>query len=92
MKPVLMLACLLTVTVASPLARAEAKIPFFHRHKANATKPEKAEKTKTKRSLFHRGEPTREENARAEAAYGMTGPKTVGFWHKEPGPAGVGAE
>ena len=92
MKRVLMLTCMLVLGAASANASPEAGIPFFHRHKKEAAKAAATSAAAPKRGLFHRGEPTREEAARAEAAYGMTGPKSVGFWHKQPGPAGVGAK
>jgi len=92
MKSVLLIICMLSLGVAGPIARAETGIPFFHHHKKEAAKTTTAPKPKTKRGFLHRGgEPTRAEAAQSEAAYGMTGPRSVGFWHKQPGPAGVGA-
>jgi hypothetical protein len=43
-------------------------------------------------ALLHRSKPSREQAARAEASFGMTGPKSVGWRHPQPGPAGVGAK
>jgi len=91
MKSLLLLSCVLSVSAAAPMASASTDIPFFHRHKTDSTKTATAPKPKTKRSFLHRAEPTREEAARSEATYGMTGPRSVGFLHPEPGPAGVGA-
>jgi len=92
MKPNLMLVCVLSLSAAAPLASSANEIPFFHRHKANSAVATSDAKPKTKRSLFHRANPTREEAARAEATYGMPGPQSVGYWHPQPGPAGVGAK
>jgi hypothetical protein len=89
MKPLLVL-CLLSVTAAIP-ASAATDIPLFHRHKTNSATTATTPKPKTKRSFLHRAEPSREEAARSEATFGMTGPRSVGFFHPEPGPAGVGA-
>jgi len=89
MKSLLLLSCMLSLGAAAPIASASTEIPFFHHHKKDAAAT--APKPKTRRSFLHRAEPSREESARAEATYGMTGPRSVGFLHPEPGPAGVGA-
>ena len=93
MKPVVLLSCMLALSAAAPIAGASptTEIPFFHRHKKDATAAT-APKPKTKRTLFRHSQPTREESARAEATYGMPGPQSVGFFHPQPGPAGVGAK
>jgi hypothetical protein len=91
MRQALLLTCMLAFGASCANAGPEKGIPFFHRHKKEAAKTTMASAAKPKRSFLHRGEPTREEAARSEAAYGMTGPRSVGFWHKGPGPAGVGA-
>ena len=91
MKSLLLLSCMLSLGAAAPIASASPEIPFFHHHKKDAASPA-APKPKTKRNFLHRAEPSREEAARAEATYGMTGPRSVGFRHPEPGPAGVGAK
>jgi hypothetical protein len=93
MKPLLLVSCMLTLGALSALAAPSAEIPFFHRHKKTAAADAPTEvKPKAKRSLLHRAQPTREEQAHAEATYGMTGPRSVGRFHPEPGPAGVGAK
>ena len=49
----------------------------FHRNKVH--------KQKTKKDKHHKGE----QQASGDHLYNI--PKTVGFWHKDPGPAGAGA-
>jgi hypothetical protein len=92
MKALLTLSCLLTVGAAGSFASPHTTIPFFHHHKKAAVTDTTEAKPKTKRSFLHRAQPTREEEARSEATYGMPGPSSVGHWHPEPGPAGVGAK
>jgi len=94
MKPVVLLSCMLALGAAAPIAGASptTEIPFFHRHKKDANAAATAPKPKTKRTLFRHSQPTREESARSEATYGMPGPQSVGFFHPQPGPAGVGAK
>jgi len=86
--------CALALTVAAPFASASSEIPFFHRHpkKAAQSTEAPAPAPKPKRSILHRSKRTREEAARSEAAFGMPGPRSVGWRHPEPGPAGVGAK
>ena len=91
---------LLTLAVCLSTAAssdAATDVRFWHRkHKdslnAAASEPTKAPQPKTKRSLLHRTKPSREQAARSEAAFGMAGPKSVGFLHPQPGPAGAGAK
>jgi len=92
MKPVLVLTCMLSLGGTGSIASAATGIPFFHRHHKADPAMTEAPKTKSKRSFLHRAAPTREEAARSEAAFGMPGPESVGYWHPEPGPAGVGAK
>ena len=92
MKPLPLLLCLLALCVVAPVAGAATNIPFWHRHKKDHATIATTQKPKTKRSFLHHARPTREEDARAEATYGMSGPRSVGFWHPQPGPAGVGAK
>lgn len=94
MKSLLLLSCMLSLGAAAPIASAAPStgIPFFHRHKKDAAASATAPKPKTKRSFLHHAESSREEAARSEAAFGMTGPQSVGLWHPQPGPAGVGAK
>jgi hypothetical protein len=94
---VLVLSCMLCLSVAAPVANAATDVRFWHRkHKDTVKKTETSEQTevpkpKLKRTLLHRAKPSREQAARSEIAYGMTGPKSVGWRHPQPGPAGVGA-
>jgi len=95
-RPVLLLTCALCLSAVAPFANAATDVRFWHRkHKdpanAAAANSTVAPQPKTKRTFLHRARPSREESARAEATNGMTGPKSVGFLHPQPGPAGVGA-
>ena len=70
--------------------------PFHRHHKDKAPAAARAEKpAKSKKSLFHRQksqDKAREKSARAEVAAGVSpGPKSVGWRHQTPGPAGAGA-
>lgn len=89
----LLLCCALCLSAALPIiAKASADIRPWRKHHKEAAKTEKAPKPKAKKTLLHRhAKPTREDAARSEVAYGMTGPKSVGTRHPQPGPAGVGA-
>jgi len=97
-RSVLVLTCAIFLSAAAPLANAATDIRLWHRkHKDSpkntaAPEPIEAPKPKTKRTFLHRAKPSREQAARSEAAFGMTGPKSVGFRHPQPGPAGVGAK
>ena len=95
---VLLLSYALCLSVVVPLANASTDIRIWPRkHKdssksTEAAKPTEAPKPKVKMALLHRSKPSREQAARAEASFGMTGPKSVGWRHPQPGPAGVGAK
>ena len=80
------------LSAAAPLARASADIRFWHRKHKDAPKTAEASKPEVKKTILHRAKPSREQAARSEAAYGMTGPQSVGWRHPQPGPAGVGAK
>ena len=92
MKELLVVAsCALFLSVAAPSANASKDIRFWpHSHKDRAATTE-ASKPKPKRSLLHHAKHSRDQAARSEATYGMTGPKSVGLRHPQPGPAGYGA-
>ena len=82
-------------TLSSASAAAGPNWPFHRHHKDKAPAAAKAEKpAKNKKSMFHRQksqDKAREESARTEA--GVTpGPKSVGWRHQTPGPAGAGAK
>jgi hypothetical protein len=88
----LMFCCALFLSASGPIASASADIRFWHRHHKDPAKTSVAPKPKPKRTLFHRAKPTRAQAAREEAAFGKTGPKSVGRRHPQPGPAGVGVK
>ena len=102
MKKLLLATCftLALATLGPVSAAATGTIWPLHRHhkdkaaaapKAEHPKKDKAEKSK--KSLFHRQK--HEDNARAESARAEAGvspgPKSVGWRHQTPGPAGAGA-
>ncbi len=92
----LVLFCAFSLSATCPAASASSGIRIWHRHHKDkdkdAAKTAAAPKEKTKKSIFHRSKHTREQAAKSEVAYGMTGPKSVGHRHPQPGPAGVGAK
>lgn len=98
MKKLLLAACFaLALGMLGPVSAAAGPgWPFHRHHKDNAPAAARAEKpAKSKKSLFHRQksqDKAREKSARAEAAAGVSpGPKSVGWRHQTPGPAGAGA-
>jgi hypothetical protein len=101
MKRLLLVICFtLALGALGPVSAASGSVWPFHRHHkdpaaAKASKPEKSKSEKSKKSLFHRGkshDKAREQSARAEVAAGVSpGPKSVGWRHQTPGPAGAGA-
>jgi len=78
--------------VAVPSANAAGGGIRLWPHHKDASKSAETSKQKPKKSLLHRSKPSRDEAARSEATNGMTGPKSVGWRHPEPGPAGYGAK
>ena len=91
-KLLLALVWALCLSIAASSARASTNIRFWHRNHKDAGKPPDASQPKPKRSLLRLAKPSREQAARSEATYGMTGPQSVGRRHPQPGPAGVGAK
>jgi hypothetical protein len=98
MKKLLLAACFtLALGMLGPVSAAAGPgWPFHRHHKDKAPAAAKAEKPpKSKKSLFHRQksqDKAREKSARAEVAAGVSpGPKSVGWRHQSPGPAGAGA-
>lgn len=88
-----LLSCALFLCIAAPVASAAPDIRLWpHKHHKEASETTEAPKPKTKKSLLHRAKPSREDSAHSEATYGMTGPKSVGWLHHQPGPAGYGAK
>jgi hypothetical protein len=82
----------LTLSVAAPLASASSSIRLWHRKHKDPSATAEAPKPKVKSTFFHRAKPSRQQAARSEATFGMTGPKSVGLRHPQPGPAGYGAK
>ena len=88
---VLVLSCALCLSATAPLASASTDIRIWHRKHKDSPKSTEAPKPKAERTFLHRAKPTHEQAARSEASFGMTGPKSVGWRHPQPGPAGFGA-
>jgi hypothetical protein len=102
MKRLLLVVCFtLALGTLGPVSAAAGPNWPFHRHHkdkapaaAKAEKPAKVKSEKSKKSLFHRQKSqdnARAESARAEAGV-SPGPKSVGWRHQTPGPAGAGAK
>ena len=91
-RSLLVLSCALCLCAPAMSASSSIDPRFWHRHHKDSNKTAAAPKAKEKKSFLHRGKPSRDEAARSEATYGMTGPKSVGWRHPEPGPAGFGAK
>jgi hypothetical protein len=102
MKKLLLATCFtLALGTLGPVSAAAGPGWPFHRHHkdkapaaAKTSKPAKTKSENGKKSIFHRQksqDKARAESARAEA--GVTpGPKSVGWRHQTPGPAGAGAK
>jgi hypothetical protein len=80
------------LSVAAPSGSASTNIRLWHRSHKEASETAAAPKPKAKRSLLHRSKASRDQAAHSEATFGMTAPKSVGWRHPEPGPAGFGAK
>ena len=83
--------CALFLSAAGPISSTAADIRFWHRHHKDPAKTSEAPEAKPKKTSRHRSKSTSDQAARKEATFGMTGPKSVGWRHRQPGPAGVGA-
>jgi hypothetical protein len=81
----------LCLSAAVPSVSASTDIRFWHRNHKDPTKTNVPREPKAKRTLLHRAKASREQAAHSEATFGMSGPKSVGWRHPQPGPAGVGA-
>jgi hypothetical protein len=102
MKRLFLVVCFtLGLGMLGPVSAAAGHDWPWHRHHkdpaaAKASKPAKIKSEKGKKSLFHRGksqDKAREKSAREEVAAGVSpGPKSVGWRHQTPGPAGAGAK
>jgi hypothetical protein len=98
MKKLLLTACFaLALGALGPVSAAAGPSWPFHRHHKDAaaktSKPAKSKSENGRKSLFHRQksqDKAREQSARAEAGV-SPGPKSVGWRHQTPGPAGAGA-
>jgi hypothetical protein len=98
MKKLLLAACFaLALATLGPVSAAAGPSWPFHRHHKDAaaktSKPAKSKSENGRKSLFHRQksqDKAREQSARAEAGV-SPGPKSVGWRHQTPGPAGAGA-
>jgi hypothetical protein len=86
----LVLSCALCLSATATLG-ASTDIRIWHRKHKDSPKSTEAPKPKAKRAFLRRAKPTHEQAARSEATFGMTGPKSVGWRHSQPGPAGFGA-
>jgi hypothetical protein len=84
----LVFAAALLWAALSPAPTSAGIWPFGHHSKVKSEeKPPKQHKEKTKRSWFHH-----EHHQRNTAGPLYTsGPKSIGWWHKTPGPAGAGS-
>jgi hypothetical protein len=101
MKRLLLVVCFaLALGTLGPISAATTGTiwPLHRHHKdpaaAKVEHPKKSRSDSGKRSLFHRGksqDTARAESARAEAGV-SPGPKSVGWRHQTPGPAGAGAK
>ena len=101
MKRLLLVICFaLALGTLGPVSAAAGHDSPWHRHNKNsaaakADHPAKSKPEKGKKSLFHREksrDKAREKSAREEVAAGVSpGPKSVGWRHQTPGPAGAGA-
>jgi hypothetical protein len=89
MKKVLIGLCLaLILSGVGPVSSASAREWWWHRHHKDAqgdTKPN--HKAKAWKSWFHRHEKAKGQDVAALS----TGPRSIGHWHPQPGPAGYGA-
>jgi len=99
MKRLLLLLCCATLfSVIGPVPSASASWWPWHHHSKNsgsgsphAPKPSKSKSPKApkaKKEKHHHQKAAKTDNA----GVGTTpGPRSVGWWHKQPGPAGAGA-
>jgi hypothetical protein len=79
----LVLACASVLAILAPApASARHWWPHHSKSKAAATPKDKTKRTKAGREKHH--------DSGTESLYSV--PKTVGWWHKGPGPAGAGAK
>lgn len=87
----LTISCVLFLSAASPISSVAAGIRFWHRHHKDGAKTSETPEPKAKKTSHRHSKSSSDQAARKEATFGMTGPKSVGWRHRQPGPAGVGA-
>jgi hypothetical protein len=90
----LVLAAALVWAVLSPAPVSAGWWPFGHHAKAKSSSAEQQpaahKEHKAHHSFFHRHESAQKQHDSAAPLY-TSGPKSVGWWHKTPGPAGAGS-
>jgi hypothetical protein len=84
--------CAVWLSAAASAASASTDIRLWPHHHKDSNKASVPAKPKEKHGFLHRGKGSREQAARSETSNGMPGPKSVGWRHPQPGPAGVGAK
>ncbi len=92
---VLTICCALALSTLGPVSAVSAHGWPFHRHHKDSTAAKAGGAEKPKKAKSHREksrDKAREKSARQEVAAGVSpGPKSVGWRHQTPGPAGAGA-
>ncbi|HKM67865.1 MAG TPA: hypothetical protein VJX70_11915 [Candidatus Acidoferrum sp.] len=87
--------CVLALSTLGPVSAASAHGWPFHRHHKDAAAADASHAAKPKKAKSHReksSDKAREKAARKEVVAGVSpGPKSVGWRHQTPGPAGAGA-
>ena len=92
----LVLAAALVWAILSPAPVSAGWWPFGHHSKAKSVSAEqppapKEHKEKAHHSFFRRHESAKQHGDPAAAPLYTSGPKSVGWWRKTPGPAGAGS-
>jgi hypothetical protein len=84
--------CALALCTFGPVPTASALGWPWHRHHKDSANSNSGHHEKAKKSRHHR-EKSQDPSAPQQSAAGVSpGPRTVGWWHPGPGPAGAGAE
>jgi hypothetical protein len=90
----LVLAVALLWAVCSPAPVSAGIWPFGHhssKSKSESQPKPKEHKEKAHHSFFHRHENAQKAQRNDSAPLYTSGPKSIGWWHKTPGPAGAGS-
>jgi len=92
----LVLAAALVWAVLSPAPVSAGIWPFGHHSKSKSVSSEsqpkpKEHKEKAHHSFFRHHEKAEKAHSDSTPLYTTGGPKSVGWWHKMPGPAGAGS-